>query len=83
MEIWVITFIIISLFQSYHIGQLRSTVNKQQEQIDRQQQYIDELMRRTSSQLNLIELVVDTSKDIANKVISIEERVDKYTKIVE
>lgn len=65
------------------INDLKSTVNKQQEQIDRQQQYIDELMRRTSSQLNLIELVVDTSKDIANKVISIEERVDKYTKIVE
>ena len=55
---------------------LVKTVNKQQEQID-------ELMRRTSSQLNLIELVIDLNKDIANKVISIEERVDKYAKIVE
>ena len=66
----------ITVMVGIEIEYLKSTVNKQQEQID-------ELMRKTSSQLNLIELVIDLNKAIATKVISIEERVDKYTKIVE
>ena len=66
-----------------HIIRLNKTVNKQQEQID-------ELNKKVSGQLQAIinnikqtNDLVDISKQIALKVISIEERVDKYTKVVE
>ena len=80
--IWIGT-VIISIILANCIDNLKSTVNKQQEQID-------ELNKKVSGQLQAIinnikqtNDLVDISKQIALKVISIEERVDKYTKIVE
>lgn len=55
---------------------LVNTVNKQQEQII-------SLLRMENTQNSINNSLLSISKDIANKVISIEERVDKYTKIVE
>ena len=80
LTIFVIIFFIVA---ANKIINLESTVNKQQEQID-------ELNKKVSGQLQAIinnikqtNDLVDISKQIALKVISIEERVDKYTKIVE
>jgi len=55
---------------------LVKTVNKQQEQID-------ELINKHNTTISILKDMNQVSKDIANKVISIEERVDKYAKIVE
>ena len=66
----------ITVMVGIEIEYLKSTVNKQQEQIDGLYQQNTRLFRMTTD-LNQV------SMDIANKVISIEERVDKYTKIVE
>ena len=76
MLITVIAFGIIIWNIYDHIIRLNKTVNKQQEQIDELKQ----------QNIRLVQLTVhmnQVSIDIAKKVISIEERVDKYTKIVE
>ena len=76
MLITVIAFGIIIWNIYDHIIRLNKTVNKQQEQII-------SLLRMENTQNSINNSLLSISKDIANKVISIEERVDKYTKIVE
>lgn len=77
MEIAIgLVVITLGIYSVSWIHELRSTVNKQQEQIDGLYQQNTRLFRMTTD-LNQV------SMDIANKAISIEERVDKYTKIVE
>ena len=66
----------ITVMVGIEIQYLKSTVNKQQEQID-------ELINKHNTTISILKDMNQVSKDIANKVISIEERVDKYTKIVE
>lgn len=83
MLITVIAFGIIIWNIYDHIIRLNKTVNKQQEQINKQHQHIDKILAFNKTQSVVNKDLVDISKDIANKVISIEERVDKYTKIVE
>lgn len=69
LSIWGIAATIYMFRLSWYINNIISTVNKQQEQID-------ELINKHNTTISILKDMNQVSKDIANKVISIEERVD-------
>ena len=62
----------VCIFLGIQIDRLKSTIKKQQKQIDCLNNHINS---DTQDRINID--IIDICKDIAKKVISIEERVDK------
>ena len=78
ISIWLFIATIAFIRINYIISTLVDKINKQQEQMSEDFEYINERLNR---HLELFECMTQVSQDIATKVVDIEKRVDEIQTI--